>query len=353
MLIPARYVKLKLWTGAPLALTLGSIAQILCIMSLQLTLPPILRCIVFTCSALAATASSLCLITALADQFEVLKTRCSSRLAGQNPPEEMKGNNHFTELDTILSQAQREWVTLIQRDYSLFENLAVEAERKRVTDDINKMIMPHLSHIATLAGAYENRVLATEICERLQIVESGVNGILTEVHPHLLAEAGLVSSIGTLVDRFKRASRIETTMTSDLSGDQINISLDAKFAIYRVTQEALNNIEKHSCATRARVSLRQLDSELVVLIEDNGRGFQERRSTQSRGLKNIKERAAGIGARVTWEKSQEFEKGTLVCIALKIGGSPDNGELLQHERTQMQLPANNTCATSVRVIPGS
>ncbi len=253
----------------------------------------------------------------IVEKLEEVTTRCQARLNGQSPPDEFGVTDELAELDTVLAHAQDEWVKLIHRDCSLFENLAVEAERKIISEDINQRILPHFDRIAALADQSHDGLLTRDIRERMQGIAAGVGGIMSELHARLLAEAGLIPSITTLVDRFKRASLIETTIAADLASEDIDISLEAKFAVYRVTQEALNNIEKHSGATRARVTVRQIQDRLVVCIEDNGKGFRERRSTQSRGLKNIRERAAAVGASVVWEKSRSFETGTLVTIALQ------------------------------------
>lgn len=320
----------KLWMSGAGIVLLGSVAQLLCMAALRFSLSPILGCLVSLLSIAVTMGSVIYIRNRLLMQFLELKLRCIARLQGNCPEEKMEGEDQFAELDAILSLAQREWRGSIQRDYSLFENLAVEAERKRVAGDIDRLIRPHFVVISTLASESSDPMLSGEVFERLTLIETGVDGVLTELHADLLAEADLVSSICSLVDRFKRASRIETSFASEVEKVHDAISLDAKFAIYRVTQESLNNIEKHSGATRARVVLSQQGDELIVLIEDNGRGFQERRSTQSRGLKNIKERAAAIGARVSWEKSRAFDKGTLVTISLRPGAIAEHQATVLH-----------------------
>ncbi len=229
------------------------------------------------------------------------------------------------EFDTILAVAQEEWGSLINRDCSLFEHLAIEAERKSITKEINRVILPQLQTIGQLSDRLIDKddPMHTDINQRLSQIAEDVNEVLSELHPRLLAEAGLIPSIRTLVDRFKRASMIETVLVSSLSSAQseIPLDLDAKFAIYRATQEALNNVEKHSQATHAQVTVKRIANKLTVCIEDNGKGFQDSRSTQSRGLKNIQERAVEIGAVVAWSRSEKFETGTLVSISLPLNGN--------------------------------
>ncbi|MBX9694127.1 MAG: hypothetical protein K2Z81_17220 [Cyanobacteria bacterium] len=226
------------------------------------------------------------------------------------------------EFDTILAVAQEEWGNLINRDCSLFEHLAIEAERKSITKEINRVILARLQTIGDLANQLveTNDPMRADISQRLAQIAEVVGEVLSELHPRLLAEAGLIPSIKTLVERFKRASMIETELIPSLSSSQseIALDLDAKFAIYRATQEALNNVEKHSQATQARVTVKKTADKLTICIEDNGKGFQDSRSTQSRGLKNIQERAAEIGADVVWSRAKTFETGTLVSISLPL-----------------------------------
>jgi signal transduction histidine kinase len=202
------------------------------------------------------------------------------------------------------------------KNAELFKNLAVEAERKRISDDLNTIILPHLDRTNSLADTSSNILLSMAVRDRMQLITAEVKAVIGEAHSQLLEQTGLVPSIMTLVDRFTRASYIETTIAADLSSADVNITPDAKFAIYRATQEALNNVEKHSAATLARIAVRRDPDALVVEIEDNGKGLEQQTSTQSRGLKIIRERAEAIGAHVRWQKAASFETGTLVCISL-------------------------------------
>ncbi len=223
------------------------------------------------------------------------------------------------ELDSIVALAQEQWAELINRDCTLFKNLAVLAERKRICDVIGKLIVPRLDKVSELGNQLSDEPMRVDVGERMKVVRGGVNGVMSELHARLLDEAGLMPSIRTLVERFRRGSLIDTTIVSNVLSDKIDdVSREAKFAIYRVTQEALNNIEKHSGATCAKVSVRNAGAELVVCIEDNGRGFQGPKSVLSRGLKNIRQRASDIGASVVWEQAKSFPTGTLVTISLSI-----------------------------------
>lgn len=225
---------------------------------------------------------------------------------------------------TRLSEDERE-----PEERSLFEHLAVEAERKRISRDIDLQILPHLSRVIQLADQSNDDSLAMEVRERMQVIATGVGGIMSELHRRMLAEAGLVSSIKDLVERFRRVTDITPLLLVKLPSDEsLDIPLEWQFAVYRMTQEALNNVEKHSGATEARVTISKTKSELRVCVEDNGRGFNESGSYKSpyrsRGMKNIRERASSIGARIGWETATSYNSGTLLTIALTLDDAASN-----------------------------
>lgn len=199
-------------------------------------------------------------------------------------------------------------------DQSFFEAMAVAAERKRISAEIDNLIMPHLDRIIALSEQSNDDRLAMEIRQLIEVIATGVAGIMSELHRRLLAEAGLVCSIKSLVERFRQATGIEAALFTNISPTELNLSADCNLALYRVTQEALNNVEKHSLASRVLVSLQRTDRELVVSVEDNGRGINEKQDIQSRGLRIMSERAQAIGAQVTVDKSISFDSGTLVSI---------------------------------------
>jgi len=225
------------------------------------------------------------------------------------------------ELDTIVAFAQDEWAGMLNRDCSLFKDLAIEMERRRICDQINQIILPHLSKIVHFAEESNDARVRAQVIQQMRSIVAGVNGVMSESLPRFLSETGLVSSTKMLVQRFKRATLIETTFISTVSCELIELSVAAKLAIYRVIQEALNNVEKHSEASRTHVTINIVSGVLAISIDDNGKGFHENKCTQSRGLRNIRERVSAIGASVCWERSHSFSTGTLVRISLPCSHS--------------------------------
>lgn len=227
------------------------------------------------------------------------------------------------ELETIVAALQEEWDDIINRDCELFKELATLAERRRIASHLGRLIIPQLNRIMESSASLSRADIRHEIEDRISAIEKEVSGVVSDAHRLLVAEDGFVPSIRKLVNRFRRVSMIETILIAPIESDQTSlesISPEAKFAVYRVTQEALNNIEKHSGATQAQVTVYKEFDALVVCIEDDGGGFSKEvarhRGSLSRGLTNIRERAAEIGANVIWSESGSFGKGTMVRISL-------------------------------------
>lgn len=244
-------------------------------------------------------------------------------------PETIKNDHNFEEslgkltltrleeLDKILLSIKKEWKNAFDRDCALFKQIAVEVERKKIKSEINHLVSAKLNHILRLARSSNSKQVNSMVTRYMNGVNSSINDVIANLTPHILDEVGLLASIRTLVDRFRHATLIDTIMIYNLWFDWNNIvSIDTKFEIYRIIQEALNNVEKHSKANKTKVVVSRFSNNLIFKIEDNGLGFEKGLSQISRGLQNIKERSKAIGATVKWSEAESFDRGTLVTIEI-------------------------------------
>jgi signal transduction histidine kinase len=86
-------------------------------------------------------------------------------------------------------------------------------------------------------------------------------------------------------------------VVTTVEGEECPLPPDVQVALYRVVQEALNNVAKHAHATRIELGLRCGDGEVEVCIDDDGRGFEQDRVLADHfGLRIMRERADAIGA---------------------------------------------------------
>ncbi len=142
--------------------------------------------------------------------------------------------------------------------------------------------------------------------------------LISGLRPPILDDAGVVSALQYLVN--ERGPEIgELTFTHKVQFQRLPPLLES--AIYRVTQEALTNVVRHSGAQRARVELYQRDNKVIVTVKDWGRGFEPSQVTEHRyGLRGVRERAVILGGQALVKS--EPGKGTEITVLFPLPDRP-------------------------------
>jgi signal transduction histidine kinase len=134
-----------------------------------------------------------------------------------------------------------------------------------------------------------------EVHEVVQATLDRVRALSQALHPMLLEAAGVESAIDAYLPVFERRSGI--TVHCSRSGGPWTMERDRSVHLYRVLQEALNNVARHSGATQVDVRIGFENGQLTMEVEDNGRGFGDRRA-EGLGLVSMRERAEIAGGAV-------------------------------------------------------
>jgi two-component system NarL family sensor kinase len=133
------------------------------------------------------------------------------------------------------------------------------------------------------------------------------------LHPPLLDELGLVSALRTLVDGFSQRSGIGASLQID---DTLGrLPSEVEISIYRIAQECLTNIHRHSGSPTARIRVERLHAQIHVEIQDHGRGMTTEKSLTGSGvgLGGMRERANQLGGTLAIKSNG---KGTTVIVRL-------------------------------------
>ena len=135
---------------------------------------------------------------------------------------------------------------------------------------------------------------AQAMCSVIDKAIDEVRGIATRLRPGALDNLGLVDALDWYIRDFEKRSRIRCFYRP---GGEPRITDKAATAVYRIVQEALTNVARHSGATRVDVLLRVEEGALLLSVEDDGRGFDPKRLDESKGLGVIgmRERASLVG----------------------------------------------------------
>jgi PAS domain S-box-containing protein len=199
------------------------------------------------------------------------------------------------------------------------EKTAIE-ERTRLARDLHDAVSQTLFSTSLIAEVLpkvweRNKEDGLKKLEEVRQLTRGalaeMRTLLFELRPAALADADLNDLLRQLAESVIGRARVPVAL--EINGE-CEIPADVKIALYRIAQEALNNIAKHSGASRAQVSLQCSPHGVDLSIFDNGRGFDVTRETAgSFGLSNMKERAGQIGASLRVEsKAGEGTKITVV-----------------------------------------
>lgn len=143
-----------------------------------------------------------------------------------------------------------------------------------------------------------------------------VRRISTELRPDILDHLGLISAIQWYMSEFQKRARIRCKCI--LSDEEIQMNKNRATATFRILQEAMTNVARHSEATRVTVEARKEDNMMTLKIEDNGKGIDEEKINDplSFGLLGMQERTLYLGGEIRICRAPH--KGTTVAATIPI-----------------------------------
>jgi two-component system sensor histidine kinase UhpB len=200
---------------------------------------------------------------------------------------------------------------------------AQESERLRIAQELHDQVGQELTAVLLLLARLQARApdelgsIVTDAQESIRSILEDVRRIAIELRPEALDDLGLESALAVLCDRFAERSKMEVSCR--IAEPLPALSSDAELVIYRVAQEALTNVARHSGAGEAELSLQPADGRVVLTVRDAGRGIDARWAPGS-GIRGMRERAGLVGAAL---KIHNREPGPGTEVQLQVpAGSP-------------------------------
>lgn len=204
--------------------------------------------------------------------------------------------------------------------------IRAEQERQRIAEDLHDETLPALSSVARMADRLsqdlkENPV-PLEMREKLDTAVVEMRRVINDLHPSVLETMGFKPALDNLLVILERDMDIETSFNDLDSEDDYQIGDMTKLQLYRIVQESLNNVQKHSGASRVEISIGLKDNILRISVKDNGKGIDRSKiRSDSHGLVNIRQRAQLICAQVKWQTPESFNTGTELTLELPLNVS--------------------------------
>jgi signal transduction histidine kinase len=200
---------------------------------------------------------------------------------------------------------------------------AQETERKRIAGELHDGIIASLSGLKfrlekigeDMKQGGGDPASLLEIPPKLTEINNDIRRIMTDLRPSVLDDLGIVAALSWFCREYQKTySHFSVENIIGLSEDEVPDAL--KTPIFRISQEALNNIAKYSRASLVKLSLRPDGEKILLTIEDNGQGFDPNTVKKGMGLTTMRERAELSGG--TFDLETAEGKGTVVRAGWKI-----------------------------------
>jgi signal transduction histidine kinase len=203
-----------------------------------------------------------------------------------------------------------------------------EQERTRISRELHDelgqslMVLKMKMRAIQRQRAGDHTILADcqEVLDNLDGLVENVRRIARDLSPYILADLGLETALHRLLEEFSKHYQITLDLSGNLAGLNQAFPAAHQIHIYRIFQEWLTNIGKHSGASTLRMTVTRGEGEVSFLLEDNGRGFdleavqESAASSKGIGLATLGERARLLGGELSI--ASEPGKGTRISLVL-------------------------------------
>jgi signal transduction histidine kinase len=234
------------------------------------------------------------------------------------------------QVEETLRRTQSELENLVEQRTSALRQLTSrllslqDTERRRIARELHDSLGQYLVglklNIDMLRQTPESQQMWTEAEQLMQKCMAEVRTLSYLLHPPTMDAAGFVSAARWYVEGFGQRSGISVTL--DTPENLGRLPDDVELAMFRVLQEALTNVHRHAEASVANVLIREDAGQVILEIQDNGRGIPEDLLTLFHsgaatgvGLAGIRERAWELGGKL---KIESNNSGTVVRVSIPV-----------------------------------
>jgi signal transduction histidine kinase len=211
---------------------------------------------------------------------------------------------------------------------------AQEEERKKISRELHDEVVQTLVGLnVELSGLVHGnsagvRNLKDKIANAQRLVESSVEAVhrfARDLRPTVLDDLGLIPALHAFCVSLARRKKFKIKMT--VSRGVEALSSDKRTVLFRVAQEALNNVARHARASRVKLTIAKVPGAILMKISDNGKSFAVKKilvakNNKRLGLVGMKERVEMVGGRLTIESAPG--RGTTVSAEIPFLASPEN-----------------------------
>lgn len=179
---------------------------------------------------------------------------------------------------------------------------AQEKERREIASELHDNVNQILTTCKLFLEIARNNPADARFIDachqNIQNVIEEIRNISHNLAPYTLKDLGLAAAIHDIIQKINQSGKLMIRLLSFQNLEEDKISPEIKLAVFRIVQEKISNVLRHSQATELRIELSVRDGSILLVLTDNGRGFDEKAVKKGMGLNNIHNRV-------------EFHKGSM------------------------------------------
>jgi signal transduction histidine kinase len=206
--------------------------------------------------------------------------------------------------------------------------LTAERERARWARELHDSVLQGIGSrrmlLSSALKSGDRGRLETAVAEALGDMARDIadlRALIAELRPATLDQLGLVAALEDLTERMGHSTGFVLDVELGIDAERLDAELET--AVYRLVQEALNNVVKHAGAERVQLDVRAGESQLAVLVVDDGAGFDPTAERDGFGLAGMRERVELAGGELQIESRPG--RGTRVMASLPLAATPGSG----------------------------
>ena len=246
------------------------------------------------------------------------------------------GNSGFVtrvldDLDRVLAEARTYHGRLQQLSSQVLT--AHEGERKRIArelhDDTGQALTSILVRLRLLEKTVADEGVRRNVEELRELTGNALDSVrrmAVDLRPSALDDLGLVPALHSYAEKYSTAWPIKVTFSAE--GLKKRLPPNVELVLYRIVQEALTNVAKHSGANAVEIKLRRRSNTVTVTVYDDGKGFDIREVTRTDGsglgLFGMRERLALVGGAIDIESTPG--RGTTIIARVPLQDRLNHGE---------------------------
>ena len=203
----------------------------------------------------------------------------------------------------------------------LEKQILTQTIRDKIASDLHDDIGSTLSSISILSELAKQKIseappLLDNISKNALSIQENMSDIVWSINPKNDRFGNIIQRMSQFASEILEPKNIQVTFNSDESLSLLSLPMEKRKNLYLLFKEAVNNCAKHSGASKVNIAVTKIENNILLIIADNGKGFDVEKKFVGNGLKTMNKRASFLNGILTVDSQKN--KGTIIKIQFRI-----------------------------------